>query len=155
MISRATVPWPAMVAGWSKVGTTVAPVSAAVCGRAAARASSKLSPAKCRSTRSPASARMRATFWRGVRTGRNTAPRTPRWRQLHATPWAWLPALAHTTPAASDVGREAGDEVVGAADLVGPDRLEVLALEVDRGAVALRQPLVELERGQDAEGRQA
>ena len=28
-VSRATVPWPAMVMGWSKVGTTVAPVSSA------------------------------------------------------------------------------------------------------------------------------
>ena len=94
---------------------------------------------------------MRATFWRGVRRGRNTAPRTPRWRQLQATPWAWLPALAHTTPAASALGGQAGDEVVGAADLVGADRLEVLALHVHRGAVALRQPLAELERGQDPE----
>ena len=98
---------------------------------------------------------MRATFWRGVRWGRNTAPRTPRWRQLQATPWAWLPALAHTTPAARASWPEPGDEVVGAADLVGAHHLEVLALHVHGGAVALRQPLVELERGQDPDGSEA
>ncbi len=41
---------------------------------------------------------IRSRFWRGVVRGTTMRPGTPRWRQLKATPWAWLPALAHSTP---------------------------------------------------------
>ena len=39
-------------------------------------------------------------FWRGVVDGISTRPRTPWVRHANAKPWAWFPALAHTTPAA-------------------------------------------------------
>src|ERR1700722_3026638 len=44
-------------------------------------------------------------------------------------------------------GRKPGDEVEGAPDLVGADHLEVLAFDVDRRAVTLRQALGQLQRG--------
>ena len=41
---------------------------------------------------------IRSRFCRGVVRGTTMRPGTPRCRQLKATPWAWLPALAHTMP---------------------------------------------------------
>ena len=48
-----------------------------------------------------------------------------------ATPWAWLPALAATTPRARCSSRELGDAQVGAADLERAGALQVLALDPD------------------------
>ena len=48
-----------------------------------------------------------------------------------------------------------GDEVVGAPQLVGPHRLEVLPLQPDLGAQQLRQPLVALQGGADGDVAQA
>ena len=58
-------------------------------------------------------------------------------------------------PGAQALGGEGGDEVVGAADLVGPDGLEVLALQIDRGAVARRQPVAQLQGRLHPHGPQA
>ncbi len=46
-----------------------------------------------------------ATFGSGAPTGMNTVERTPRREEARATPCAWLPALAATTPAARCSGR--------------------------------------------------
>ena len=73
-------------------------------------------------------------------------PRTPSRAQLRATPCAWLPALAQTTPRASSRAQRR-HQVVGAAHLVGPAELQVLALEEHVGAEALREPGRPLDRG--------
>ena len=51
-----------------------------------------------RSIQSPPTARIRSRFWRGVFEGTRIRPRISRARQLKATPWPWLPALAQITP---------------------------------------------------------
>ena len=66
--SSATVPCPAMISGWSKGGTGVAPVRSAS-SAAASAASSKVSPTSTSSTRSPPIAVIRSRFWRGVLPG--------------------------------------------------------------------------------------
>ena len=54
-----------------------------------------------------------------------------------ATPWAWLPALAATTPRARSAVGQPGDPQVGAADLVRAGALQVLALEPGRRRPAI------------------
>ncbi len=48
--------------------------------------------------------RVAATLGSGAPTGMKTVERTPRREEASATPWAWLPALAATTPAARSTG---------------------------------------------------
>src|SRR5664280_2202290 len=98
-ISAHTVPWPAMVSGWSKAWTITAPVLAAY-SAAAAAASSYVSPLTTSSTASPPIATMRSRFWRGVVDGTKMRPRMPSRWHAKATPWPWLPADAQTTPVA-------------------------------------------------------
>ncbi len=47
---------------------------------------------------------MAATLGSGAPTGMKTVERTPSRVEARATPWAWLPALAATTPAARSSG---------------------------------------------------
>src|SRR5665647_256139 len=98
-ISAHTVPWPAMVSGWSKAWTITAPVLAAY-SAAAAAASSYVSPLTTSSTASPPIATMRSRFWRGVVDGTKMRPLMPSRWHAKATPWPWLPADAQTTPVA-------------------------------------------------------
>ncbi len=95
-ISRPTVPWPAMMSRWSKGWMNTAPVRSAY-SWAARKVSSTTCP--CRRTSAPYSW-VAATFGSGAPTGMNTVERTPRREEASATPCAWLPALAATTPAA-------------------------------------------------------
>jgi hypothetical protein len=44
--------------------------------------------------------RVAATFGSGADSGMNTVASAPSWRAASATPCAWLPALAATTPRA-------------------------------------------------------
>ena len=64
-----------------------------------------------------------------------------------ATPWAWLPALAATTPRAFSSSREPGHPRVGAADLERAGALEVLALEEHLAAGPVGQRPAVLQRG--------
>ena len=91
------VPWPAIVRGSSNGWASTAPV-ASLAASAAAPASSYVAPPTTSSIHSPPMDWIRSRFWRGVAEGTNTRPWMPRAEQLSATPWAWLPALAHTTP---------------------------------------------------------
>lgn len=68
---------------------------------AAASVSSTTSP--CSRTSAPYS-RVAATLGSGAPTGMKTVERTPSRVEARATPWAWLPALAATTPAARSSG---------------------------------------------------
>ena len=65
----------------------------------------------------------------GRRDGMTTTAGAPSRRAARATPWAWLPDEYVMTPARARVRRQAGDGVVGAAELERPDRLEALGLE--------------------------
>lgn len=100
-ISRPTVPCPAMMSGWSKGWMNTAPVSRAYAS-AAAIVSSTTVP--CRITSAPY-CRVAATFGSGAPIGMNTVECTPSSEEARATPCAWLPALAATTPAARSSGR--------------------------------------------------
>ncbi|MDH6191154.1 hypothetical protein M2168_004186 [Streptomyces sp. CZ24] len=99
-ISSPSVPWPAMTSGWSKGWMKTAPVRSAY-SWAAASVSSTTSP--CSRTSAPYS-RVAATLGSGAPTGMKTVERTPSRVEARATPWAWLPALAATTPAARSSG---------------------------------------------------
>jgi hypothetical protein len=55
--------------------------------------------------------------------------RQPSLAAASATPWAWLPADAQITPRLSLLGGEVRDLVVGAAQLEGKHRLQILALQ--------------------------
>ena len=143
-----------MVAGWSKVGTTVAPVSAAVGPRRGQGVVEAL-PGEVQvdevAGQRPDAGHLLA---RGAHGQEHRAAHA----QVATAPRHPLGVVAGAGahhPGRQGLWREPGDEVVGAADLVGADHLEVLALHVHRGAVALREPLAELERGQDPEGGQA
>ena len=68
---------------------------------AAARVSSTTWP--CSRTSAPYS-RVAATLGRGAPTGMKTVERTPSSEEARATPCAWFPALAATTPAARSTG---------------------------------------------------
>ncbi len=77
-----------------------APVAAAY-SSAAASVSSTTWP--CRRTSAPYS-RVALIFGSGAPFGMNTVERTPSSAEASATPCAWLPALAATTPAARSSG---------------------------------------------------
>ncbi len=153
-ISSAMVPWPAMVAGWSKVGTTVAPVLAAYAtggGEGVVEVLSGEVEVDEVAGQGPDARHLLARRALGQEHRTSHA-------EVAAAPGHSLGVVAGTgTHHADGQGArgEAGDEVVGAADLVGAHHLQVLTLHVDRGVVALREPLVELERGQDPEGSEA
>ncbi len=72
------------------------PVSSAS-SRALARASSTQVP--CRTTSAPYE-RVAATLGSGAPAGMTTVALVPSAEAARATPWAWLPALAATTPRA-------------------------------------------------------
>ena len=76
---------------------------------------------------------------RRARSGMNTVAEMPSSRAASATPCAWLPALAATTPRARSLGVEPGDPRVRAADLERPGALQVLALQPHRAAEQLGQ----------------
>ncbi len=96
-ISSPTVPWPATMSGWSNGWTNSAPVALGE-GR---------SPRRCsrRSSRRPArrwrrSRGSRPAWAAPPRSGMNTVAAMPSIDAASATPCAWLPALAATTPRA-------------------------------------------------------
>ncbi len=68
---------------------------------AACSASSTVVP--CNRTSAPYS-RVAATLGSGAASGMKTVERTPSSEAASATPWAWLPALAATTPPARCTG---------------------------------------------------
>ena len=95
-ISSATVPCPAMTSAWSNGWMNTAPVrSAKVC--AATSDSSTVLPTSSTCAPYPLVA---ATFGSGAFTGMKTVACAPTSPAASATPWAWLPALAATTPRA-------------------------------------------------------
>ena len=129
---RRRCPGPAIVRRSSNAGTTVAPVRGGVLRRRPRPPRRRCRRSTTSSTASPPSAAIRSRFCRG-RGARARAPgrgcRAAGRRS--ATPWPWLPALAHTAPAARSAGVELGQQVVGAAQLVGAADLQVLPLEPD------------------------
>ncbi len=84
------------MSAWSKGWISTAPVSSAN-ARAATRASSMLTPWV--TTRAPYP-RVAFSFGIAAPSGMKTVARRPSRCAASATPWAWLPALAATTPAA-------------------------------------------------------
>lgn len=90
------MPCPAITSGWSKGGTNSAP-DAAASATACALASSKLSPWR---TAAAPRARTASTLIVGVTTGMTIVAGTPSVWAASATPCAWFPADAATTPAA-------------------------------------------------------
>ena len=95
-ISSATVPWPAMIAGSSNAGTSVAPVRVA---RSWASAVASVRVAPVRTTWAPRVS-VRVIFVNGRPSGMTIVASMPSSRAWWATPWAWLPAEAATTPLA-------------------------------------------------------
>ena len=90
--------------------------------------------------------RTASTLISGVVCGITISASRPRWRAAKATPCAWLPALAAMTPRLRSSGCQMRDPVVGAAQLVAEDRLQVFALEQDLVLQAARQPRRRIER---------
>ena len=90
------VPWPAMTRGSSK-GAMKVRDSTSESRWASALAASKFSP---RRRTSPPSDRTASILMLGVTVGMTMVARTPRTEADRATPWAWLPAEAVTTPRA-------------------------------------------------------
>ena len=99
-ISSPTVPCPAITSRWSNGWISTAPVRAAN-SRAATSASSTLLPAYSISAPYPLVA---VTLGSGAPSGMKTVARMPSRPAASATPWAWLPALAATTPRARSAG---------------------------------------------------
>ena len=95
-ISRPQVPWPVTMSTWSKGWISTAPVSAAN-AFAATSASSTLCPWKRTSAPYP---RVAFSLGIGAPSGMNTVALIPSICAARATPCAWLPALAATTPLA-------------------------------------------------------
>ncbi len=94
--SRPIVPCPAMTCSWSKGWMSTAPVCAANT-RAATSASSTVMP--CSRTWAPY-ALVAATLGSGAASGMKTVAVAPSSWAASATPCAWFPALAATTPRA-------------------------------------------------------
>src|SRR5215218_6890625 len=94
--SRPTVPCPATMSAWSNGWIRTAPVSDAYC-RARTRASSTDNPMS--STWAPYP-RVASSLGIGALVGMNTVDEMPNSWAARATPCAWLPALAATTPRA-------------------------------------------------------
>ena len=80
-------------------------------------------------------------------TGITTTARQPS-RAARATPWPWLPA-GRDHAAAQRRRRQVGQLVVGAPQLEGKDRLQVLALQQHRVAEARGEPRRRLQRRLD------
>ena len=99
-ISIPTVPCPAITSGSSNGWTYTRPVRRAT-SPARAFASSKESP--CRLTSAP-SRRTASTLMPWVVSGMTMRAVMPRWRAARATPCAWLPAEAATTPRSASAG---------------------------------------------------
>ncbi len=96
MISSPHVPCPATTSTWSKGWMSTAPVSSAK-RPAATSASSRYWPAKTTSAPYP---RVAFSLGIGAPSGMKTVALMPRVWAARATPWAWLPADAATTPRA-------------------------------------------------------
>ena len=96
-ISIATVPCPAMTSGSSNGCTYTRPVRSDI-SPARAFASSKERP--CATTSAP-SRRTASILIAGVVSGMTMTAPNPKRRAASATPWAWLPADAATTPRAA------------------------------------------------------
>ncbi len=100
MTSSPQVPCPATMSSWSKGWISTAPVSAAK-ARAASSAWSMYLPSKTTSAPYP---RVAFSLGIGAPSGMNTVALMPSICAASATPWAWLPAEAATTPAARSSG---------------------------------------------------
>ena len=111
---------------------------------AATSASSTVRADSCTSAPYPLVA---ATLGIGAPTGMKTVAAMPSSRAASATPWAWLPALAATTPRARSSADEPGDPHVRAADLERPGALEVLALQPGGAAERRGERPARLQRG--------
>ena len=83
----------------------------------------------------------------GAPSGMNTVELRPSSEAASATPWAWLPALAATTPCARLVLGQPRDPGVRPTDLERAGPLQVLALEPDRPADPFGQRPGALHRG--------
>ena len=95
-ISRPAVPWPATMSTWSNGWTSTAPDS---CAYAWAATSESSSVAPEGITRAPY-ALVAETLGSAASSGMKTTASMPSICAARATPWAWLPALAATTPCA-------------------------------------------------------
>ena len=93
-ISSPTVPCPATMSGWSNGWMSTAPVSSAK-ALARASASSIVWPPSCTVAPYP---RVAVTLGSAAPSGMNTVAEVSSIDAASATPWAWLPALAATTP---------------------------------------------------------
>ena len=102
--SSPQVPWPVRMSGWSKGWMNTAPVSSENCW---ARTSASVSESPWKSTSAPYP-RVALALGIGAPSGMNTVALMPSSCAASATPWAWLPADAATTPRArsSAVRRE-------------------------------------------------
>jgi hypothetical protein len=101
--SSPTVPCPATTVRSSKGWTSRRAPSSAYA--AAARRAASIPPGTC-STRAP-QRRVRATFTAFAPSGTKIVASEPNRAAANATPWAWLPALAATTPRARAAGSAA------------------------------------------------
>jgi hypothetical protein len=72
--------------------------------------------------------RAAATFASGASVGTKTSQATPRARAAAATPWAWLPAEAQTTPAAQPASPSAASFAAAPRTLKDPVRWRFSAL---------------------------
>ncbi len=98
--SMPTVPCPATTFassnGWMNAAPSRSPYASA-----SRSESSKVSPISSTSTNLPPNSFTCEIFWRGVVVGMKILPGISSALHEYATPWAWLPALAQTTPLAS------------------------------------------------------
>ena len=76
----------------------------------------------------------------------NTVALTPASRAAHATAWPWLPALAATTPARRSSSDSVAILLTAPRILNEPVRWQVLGLQRDLAADALRERLRAVDR---------
>ena len=119
---------------------------------AATSASSTLCPWKRTSAPYP---RVAFSLGIGAPSGMKTVAWMPSSCAASATPCAWLPALAATTPAAFSSGESRRHPQVGAADLERPGALQVLGLDQHRPAGQRGEPAGLLHRGVDRDPARA
>ena len=130
------------MSGWSNGWISTAPVSASN-SRAARRQSSIDVPTK---RISAPYARVAFSFGIGAPCGMNTVALIPSSCAASATPWAWLPALAATTPRAALGLGQPGHPHVRTTQLERPGPLQVLALQEHVAADEFTQPARVLQR---------
>ena len=144
-ISTPTVP----ARPWSRVSRTRAPRSPRTTprtrrgGRGARRRSRRPPRARPCPRRGPRSAPASAAASSPARAPARASPVAGR---RSATPCPWLPALAHTAPAARSAAASSADRSVRPPQLVRAPHLQVLPLHPDVRAGQPGQPLVALQR---------